>query len=185
MTVSPRLMTAEDLERLSKGHCRRELIAGVLAEMSPVGGEHGEVTLRVGSTLRTFVLLRRLGKVVTETGFVLSRDPDTVRAPDIAFVSAARLGPTGLPNGYIEGAPDLAIEVVSPGDSADDIQTKLAEYLAAGTRLVWVLHPRSRTVLAVKADGVARVLGAGDRLDGDDVLPGFSILVDDLWEDRP
>ena len=115
--------------------------------MSPVGGSHGHTVIKLGGRMDAFVTPRRLGKVFTELGFILARDPDTVRAPDIAFVSAERLGPV-IPVGYIEGAQDLAVEVLSPDDRMSEIQEKVREYLSAGARLVWVVDPQNRAVTA-------------------------------------
>jgi Uma2 family endonuclease len=118
---------------------------------------------------------------MVEVGFRLTTDPDTVRAPDISFLGAERVPPGGVPRGYITGAPDLAVEVVSPDDTAAGIDAKVQEYLAHGSRLVLVVHPRTRTVTAYLPDGAARVLRAPDAIDGGDVLPGLSLPVDQLF----
>src|SRR5438094_4372444 len=112
-------MTADQLLRMPEDGCRHELRAGELITMSPPGGQHGQFNNRLNIPLGAHVLAGRLGVVVTEVGFRLSRDPDTVRAPDIAVVRRERIPPGGVPVGYWEGAPDLAVEVISPSESAE------------------------------------------------------------------
>ena len=123
-----------------------------------------------------------MGRVVCETGFVLARDPDTVRGPDVAFVSQERL--TGLedPGGFPEGAPDLAIEIRSPHDRPGELRAKVADYLAAGSRQVWVVDTERRVVTVYPSLLAPHTLEEGDELDGGDVLPGFRILVKELFD---
>jgi Uma2 family endonuclease len=119
-----------------------------------------------------FVAERKLGVVGTKWGFILFRDPDVVRAPDIVFVAAGRLGPKG-DEGFFEGPPDLAVEVVSPHDRISEIQQKIREYLAAGTRLVWLVDAQSQTVTAYRPSGDAHLYGGNHQVSGEDLLPGF------------
>ena len=122
----------------------------------------------------------RLGTVVAaETGFVLARDPDTVRAPDVAFLRASR--PSGPQRGYYPGAPDLAVEVLSPDDRPGYVREKVAEWLEAGTLAVWVIDPRTRTVTIHSAGKQASVLEESDLLTGGSLLPGFALAVRDLF----
>jgi len=157
-----------------------ELVRGELVEMTPVGQEHGYVVLTLGSWMRSHVVDRKLGVVYTDVGFKLFRDPDTVRGPDIAFVSASRVGP-GIPKDFFTGAPDLAVEVVSPWDKAGELQEKIREYLAAGARLVWLVDPKSRTVTAYHPSGAAQVYSGEQSVPGEDVLPEFSFRPADLF----
>jgi Uma2 family endonuclease len=115
-----------------------------------------------------------------DTGFILSRAPDTVRAPDIAFVAEGRFE-TGLPFGYVPFAPDLAVEIVSPSNTASELQAKVLEYLEAGTRLVWVIDPRRETVMVYRSRDDIRILGRDDELDAADVLPGFKLALSELF----
>lgn len=115
-------------------------------------------------------------------GFRLRRHPDTVRAPDAAFIAQDRLPAGRRHRGYFEGAPDLTVEVVSPEDRPAEVRAKVREWLEAGARLVWVLWPETRTVSVYPAHGDARDLGEADSLDGGDVLPGFSCRVGDLFD---
>jgi Uma2 family endonuclease len=177
-----RLWTAEDLLALGE-EARYELIEGRLVLMSPTGFLHGDVALALAAALRAFVHPRRLGRIVVgEVGFVLRRNPDTVRAADIAFIRADRLPPEGLPFGFFEGAPDLAVEILSPFDRYPDLLRKVSQWLEAGTRLVWVVDPARRTVTAFQFDGTLRLLNESAELDGGDVLPGFRHPVRDLFE---
>jgi Uma2 family endonuclease len=137
----------------------------------------------VNAVLRDFARQHRLGKVyAAETGFVLSRDPDTVRAPDAAFVVAERAAVQESRDGFFDGAPDLAVEVVSPSETEESIHAKVLDYLHAGTRLVWVIHPEAQTVTEYRSLSQIRVVTAEERLDGHDLLPGFSVAVMELFE---
>jgi Uma2 family endonuclease len=124
----------------------------------------------------------KLGRVVgADTGFVLSRDPDTVRAPDAAFVRADRI-PDPRPVKFWEGAPDLAVEVLSPSDTVEEIESKMKEYFDAGTTEVIVISPKLRTVKVHRRDGTAVTLAAGDTLAGLESIPGFEVSVDAVFE---
>jgi Uma2 family endonuclease len=176
-------MTAEGLLRYSEPGVRTELVKGELIRMSPSGGPHGKVAAAVADILRAFVRPRRLGIVFgAETGFVLERDPDTVRGADAAFVSNARLPGGELPEGFFPAAPDLAVEVLSPDDRAAEVEEKVAEYLAAGARAVWVLSPRARTLTAHRPGGEARRLGPDETVDGGEALPGFAVKVAEFFD---
>ena len=154
MTVSaPRpLVTAHELPSVSTRHSvlgkRTELVRGELIVMAPAGGRHGQIAHKVALLVGNHVLARSLGRVfAAETGFLLRRGPDTVRAPDVAFVAAQRLGIEDIPAGFLEMAPDLAVDVVSPGDSRAAVRSKVSDWLAAGTRLVWVVYPEKRSIV--------------------------------------
>ena len=173
-------MTLEQLERLPEDE-RGELIRGEWRPMCPPGLEHGEIALTTGTVLRAWVKPRGLGVVFVESGFTLGREPDTVVGPDVAFLRAERLPPSDQYARFGPAAPDLAVEIVSPSDSAADVEEKVRLYLDAGTSLLWVVEPRRRTVTVYAPDRPPRVLAEGDTLDGGDVLPGFSCKVSDLF----
>jgi Uma2 family endonuclease len=177
-------MTSEDLYRLPQDGRGYELVEGVLVSEPPPGAEHGRVEARVVVLVATFVRANRLGTVYCgDAGFVLNRSPDTVRGPDLAFVarrSDERAAPTV---GYLAGAPDLAVEIRSPSDRVADLHGKIADYLAAGTRLVWVLDPVARNVRVYRSLLEPRALGPEDLLDGEDVLPGFRVRVSELFDE--
>ena len=180
MSTAPALTgtTADQLLATAGDGVRRELVDGEVREMAPAGFEHGQVALSIGALVREHVRSCGLGVVVAaETGFRLGRDPDTVRAPDAAFVAADRLSGLGRLSGYLDLAPDLVVEVVSPNDRAADVVEKARAWLAAGTRLVWVVYPAQRLVVVHEPSGTARHLSGSEHLDGGDVLPGFEVEV--------
>ena len=183
MTATGIRMTADELLRLPDNGMRRELIDGELHEWPLNGGEHGFVSGRVAGRLGTFIERQpgdRGGLFATGTGFWLAHNPDTVRAPDVAFVSEERLDRACVP-GYPEMAPDLVVEAVSQDDLADELQAKVDQWLRAGSLQVWVLYPATRSAMTYRADGVVALLHADDSLHGDPVLPGFACRVGDLF----
>lgn len=170
----PGLLTADELLHLSIPDKRAELIRGVLVVREPPGGRHGRIAMNLGVELANYVRARELGVVyAAETGFTLTRHPDTVRAPDVAFVRRERL-PTPEPVGFPELAPDLVVEVLSPGDRPGQRLARIADWLAAGTRLVWVIDPDRRLARVYRHHGAETIVAADQALDGEDVLPGFS-----------
>lgn len=177
MTTSA-LLTAEELLQLSIPNKHVELVRGVLVVREPPGGRHGRIAANVAFELSKHVRANELGVVyAAETGFTLSRHPDTVRAPDVAFIGRDRL-PAPEPTGYPELGPDLVVEVLSPGDRAGETLTKVGEWLSAGTRLVWIIDPERRSARVYRADGSETIVTADQTLDGEDVVPGFSCRVD-------
>ena len=173
-------ITASELLSLEGG--RAELVKGQLIMMSPSGGRDGTVAFSIGRLLGTHVFTHRLGVVcAAETGFLIERNPDTVRAPDAAFVAAARVPSDGPPDAFWPFAPDLAVEVVSPSDRWTAVEEKARSWLVSGTRLVWVVDPRGRTVHVYHQTKEALRLAEGDVLDGEDVVPGFSVTVAELF----
>lgn len=182
MATTRKLMTAEELWRLPDDNMRHELIAGELRAMSPGGEEHGGIAALFVVSLGQYVIANGLGRVLTnEPGFLLTTDPDTVRAPDVAFIRQERIDATGLSKGYRRGAPDLAVEVVSPNDLYTEVAEKVDAWLAHGTRMVVVVDPRRRTVAVHRPATPVRHLTADDVLDGEDVVPGWTMPVKDLF----
>lgn len=184
MAIRARL-TADDLWRMGTGDARRELVNGEVIEMAPAGGVHGGVTSRIALKLMLHVDAHGGGKVVTvDVGFVLMLpgDPERVRAPDVAFVSTERLPEGRLPVGFIHGAPDLAVEVLSPSDNPLDVQQKVRDYIEAGSRLVWIVAPAPRAVTVYRPDGSARLVREPEPLDGEDVLPTLTIPLGEILE---
>jgi Uma2 family endonuclease len=177
--------TAEDLWRLPRVDGRRELVNGAIVEMSPVGGLHARVTARVAHHLTRHAEGQGGGHVLAgDPGFVLAlaRDQERVRAPDVAFVSAARLPGGRLPLTFVTGAPDLAVEVLSPSDTALDVEQRVRDWLDGGARLVWVLAPASRTATIYRHDRSARLLREPEALEAEDVLPGLSLPLAALFD---
>ena len=176
------LMTAEELACLPETEERIELVRGEVRRMPPANPEHGRRAATATFLLTAYAREHGSGHVYTaDAGFILARNPDIVRAPDVAFVRADRIPPEGeRERGFWQLAPDLVVEVVSPSDSADDLQERTEDYLNAGTRLMWVLYPRTHTATVHRPGEPVRLLHENDRLDGQDVLPGFSCRVADL-----
>jgi Uma2 family endonuclease len=173
-------MTADELLQLNLAGKRTELVRGVLVVREPAGFLHGVVAAKLASLLSVHVDDSGLGLVLAaETGFKLASDPDTVRAPDVAFVGKDRL-PDPPPAGYAPLAPDLVVEVLSPDDRPGEVLAKVGEWLDAGTLLVWVVDPQRRSARVYRADGSQSSLGAGEKLDGEGVVPGFSCSLDSL-----
>jgi Uma2 family endonuclease len=179
---STTLMTADDLLNMPDDGWHYELIRGKLVRMTAASYRPSVVSANVTIEMGAFVRRHRLGLVGSaESGFLLFTNPDTVRAPDISFVAAARIPPEGIPPGYWPGAPDLAVEVLSPSNRAGEILDKVADYLAAGTRLVWVIDPEARTATVFRLNGPTSRAGEHGALDGEDVLPGFTLKLADVW----
>jgi Uma2 family endonuclease len=177
----PHLVTVEELERMGSD-ARSELIRGELVPVSPPGGEHGELAVRLAVALANFVRPLRLGTVYVETGFILSRHPDTVRGPDLAFLSRERRASLGgRIRGFIPGAPDLAVEIRSPDDPLAELSVKAAEYLRAGTRLVWIIDPAAETVHVQRSGGAPSALRPDASLDGEPVITGFRLPLNELF----
>jgi Uma2 family endonuclease len=184
-------MTAEELFAMPDHGGDYELVngelrgRGQLRVAEPPNFWHGSLASRLIVRLGTFVESAGLGVVTTETGFMLRRHPDTLRGPDVAFVSAGRLPDLDSGNRYFDGAPDLAAEIVSPGDSASEIAEKVEDYLSSGVRLVWLVYARSRHVVVWTPDGTGRTLRGDDALDGADVVTGFRLPLADLFASLP
>lgn len=177
-----RLLTAEDLYDLpDDGYHHYELDAGRLVVSEPPGYTHGSLALRIGARLLAFVEPRGLGAVAVESGFVLHRGPDTVRGPDVSFLRHTRVPQGDAADKFVEGTPDLAVEIVSPGDRAGNVARKVAGYLASGTAIVWVVYPRRRLVVVHTPDGGKRLVREPDALDGGAVLPGLAVPLADVF----
>jgi Uma2 family endonuclease len=175
--------TAAELLRLPKGMGKRyELVSGELRVMSPSGWRHGNVVSDLHTLLGSYVRQHDLGKAFgAETGFRLTRNPDTVRAPDIAFIAKRNL-PEQMPSeAFWPGAPDLAVEVLSPDDRTGEVNEKIEAWLAAGTSIVWIVDPKLRTVTVYQRTATAKVYSSGDSLIGDPVVPGFRCAVDEIF----
>jgi Uma2 family endonuclease len=175
-------MTADELLNLPRGRYRYELVKGELKQMSPGGHNHGRVGMRLAAPLASYVTSQKLGEAyLAETGFKLESDPDTVRAPDIAFIKRERIEQVGEGAGYWIGAPDLAVEVVSPDDTAKKVERKAADWLEAGTGMVWVINPKPKTVTVYRSLTDIDVLTEKDTLSGGEIVPGFEIAVSRIF----
>jgi Uma2 family endonuclease len=185
-TITPEkragLYTAEDLLNLPSD-ARYELIRGELIEMPPPpGGEHGSRTNRLSTRASHHVDTNGLGECfAAETGFRISSDPDTVIAPDWAFISKERL-PNPVPSGYVPVVPDIVLETRSPGDSKREVALKIEQWLQAGVREVWDLDPAARRLAVHRQGRTTEILGPEDNLRCDDVLPGFELRIADVFK---
>ena len=172
MTVRHESVTAEQLLRTPDDGLRRELVRGEVRTMAPAGDVHGKTTMNVGVSLGHHVKARDLGVVyAAKTGFKIASDPDTVRAPDVAFVARRRVEEIGVVAGYWPGAPDLAVEVISPNDRYSEVEEKVEDWLAAGTRMVLVVDPRGKTVSVRLPEKWVEILTEGKNIDGGEVVP--------------
>jgi Uma2 family endonuclease len=189
MVIGERFYSAEDLWEMSHSEeyvgARLELSAGRLIVMSPAGWKHGGIASTLNRFVGDFVADHNLGMTTAaETGYILYKNPDpngkdTVRAPDVGFVAAARI-PANLPDGYVPFAPDLAIEVISPGDDADEVDQKVREYLKYGTLAVWLFYPKTRSA-AVYTPTSYRPIESDGVIDGGAILPGFKVKLTDIF----
>ena len=181
--LGARLLTADDLLRLSGQGVRGELIRGVLCETMPTGRAHGRVVVNLATELRNFAKPRQLGILTaSDSGVWLERDPDTVREPDIAFFAAETSPLDDWIHGYAEVVPDLVVEVASPGDTRRELNDKALMWLSFGVRWVWVVNPEQRTVDVHRANRPVVSLNNADTLDGLDVLPGFTCQVSAVFD---
>ncbi|MCI0416785.1 Uma2 family endonuclease [bacterium] len=177
------LVSAEELLKMPDDGFRYDLVRGILKKMSPGGKKHGKVAIKISSPLARHVEVNNLGEVyAAETGFKLASNPDTVRAPDVAFLSRKRVKKIGDIEGFIPGAPDLAVEVVSPSDSFSEVEEKVLEWLDSGTKLVIVADSRKRTLSAYRSRTDIRVLKEGDILDCSDVVPDWQLPVKGIFD---
>ncbi len=182
MTIAQKPVTAEELLKMPDDGMRTELVRGEVRRMAPAGNVHGRIAIKVGGRLFQYVEDNGLGTVyAAETGFKISNDPDTVRAPDVAFVSRDRVEEVGEVEGFWPGAPDLTVEVVSPNDLYTEVEEKVLSWLEAGSRMVVVVDPRNRTVSVRRRQDEVQILMEHDTLDGGDVVPGWELPVADVF----
>jgi Uma2 family endonuclease len=176
-------VTADELLRMPNDGGRFELVRGEVTRMAPAGQRHGRIAMNLATSLNASVRAQGLGVVyAAETGFLLATTPDTVRAPDVAFVSRERLTRQGEVEGYWPGAPDLVVEVISPTDRYADVEDKLVDWLAAGARLVVVVNPRKQVVTLYRSFTQIAVLGLWETLEAPDVVPGWALPVDEVFQ---
>ncbi|MFN2421781.1 MAG: Uma2 family endonuclease [Gemmatimonadota bacterium] len=181
--TAPDVLTLEEFERLpDEDPYKLELTRGRVVREPPPGAPHGWLVRKLFTALHSHIEEHSYGIVINETGFLLSVDPPTVRQPDLAVIRAENLPREGIPKGYWTRAPDLAIEVLSPSNTAVEIQEKVLDYLTAGTRLVWVVDPHSRSVIVYGSHHEGGLLTLGDDLDGGEILPHFRLPLAELFE---
>lgn len=180
--VTTKLMTAEELEQMPDDRPGRyDLIDGELFWMPPPGEEHGDCIMNIAIPLTAVARPSGLGRVYSDTGFVVGRNPDQVVSPDVAFIRAERLDPGRNRKGYFRVAPDFAVEIVSPSDYPLILERKIAKYLAANVPLLWIVYPDHRRVRVLGAGREPAEFGEGDVLDGGEVVPGFRLTVAEIF----
>lgn len=182
MSETTRLVTAEELARYQEDDYRYELVDGRVVRMNPPGGRHGHLALNIGALLRDHVKKLGLGAVMVESGFTLARNPDTVRGPDVSFVRKEQIPQAGLPHGFWEGAPDLAVEVVSPDNRGAALRSKVGDYLARGVVVVVVIDPEKESLTVHRRLSAPITLTPGNELDLDDVVEGFRCQVREIFD---
>ena len=182
MVAKTQLVTAEELLDMPDDRFMYELVRGELRKMAPAGSGHSISGVEIATSLNIHVKANNLGRVFgADAGFLLARDPDTVRAPDAAFVRRERVEAVGIPSGYWPGPPDLAVEVISPNDRYTEVYEKVDEWLDAGAGMVVVVNPRNRTATVRVAGMNPVILNENDTLDGGDVVPGWRMAVSDIF----
>ncbi len=180
MSSTTTLLTAEEFATLP-GSRYQELVGGEIVTTMPPGGMHGILAALIAALLIQWNREVRSGLVGVESGFILAREPDLVRSPDVYYVRAERLPAGEVNEGFWNLPPDLAVEIVSPNDSAEEVTAKVYEYLAAGTAEVWVVYPRLRRVIVHTPDGMARSYDTEAQLRSPILLPGFSLIIKELF----
>ncbi|MGB7926372.1 MAG: Uma2 family endonuclease [Pyrinomonadaceae bacterium] len=182
MSTVTELFTADQLLHMPSDNFRYELRKGALIKMSPAGFEHGAIAAALTVLLGQYIKANRLGVYCgAETGFKLASDPDTVLAPDFAFVRRERVEQVGKTKKFWPGAPDLAVEVMSPDDTVRKTNEKAGDWIEAGARMVWVINPKRQTVTVFRPSAEAITLTETDMLDGQDVVPGFRCVVAEVF----
>jgi Uma2 family endonuclease len=181
MRTRPELLEPEDLLAMPDGD-RYELIDGMPRE-KPMGAQSDEVAGLLLTQLNVYIRPRKLGRAYpSQTGFqCFPKDAKLVRMPDTSFVAAGKLPGDTTPEGYIKVAPDLAVEVISPNEMYEEVAVKVADYKSAGVKLIWVISPKTKTVLIRRADGTCAEVGEAGTLSGEDVIPGFACPVAELF----
>jgi Uma2 family endonuclease len=181
MSHATRTTSADELFAMADNGRRYELVHGELRMMSPAGGRHGRIALKLARRLGNHVERHKLGETfAAETGFLLAQDPDTVRAPDVAFVSQARLRGLADHPGYLPLAPDLVVEVVSPNDKSSQVEEKTFSWLSAGVRLVLVVDPQTKTIREYRSAREIRIHSEGT-IELGDVVSGYRLDMSDLF----
>jgi Uma2 family endonuclease len=179
MAIETKLITAEELFQMPDNGQVTELVDGEVRTMTPAGYEHADIAMLIGESLSAYAKERQLGRAfASEIGFVISRNPDTVRAPDVAFVRKERLRRTPF---YFEGPPDLAVEVISPNDIYTEVDEKVEDWLHAGVRIVIVINPRKQTAVIHRSLTQVSHIDIDGALDAGDVVPGWTLSLRDLF----
>ncbi len=181
MTTQITLLTAEEFYRFCQENdgCY-ELADGGVVELAPPNDEHGEIAGYIVTAFNNYSRPRGIGRARVETGYTLRTGPDTVRGPGVSFVFHPRV--EGRGRGFVPGAPDIAVEVVSPSDTAAEMARKVTEYLSAGAQRVWTVYPADRRVVVYCSDGSILEYGGDDRITDEELLPGFLLSASEIFD---
>lgn len=181
MTTQKTLLTAEEFYLFCcRNDGRYELVDGEVVELAFANDEQGRIVANVGTAFSNYRRRHSVGQARVSTGYTLRTGPDTVRGPDVSFVFQPRV--EGRGSGFPSGSPDIAVEVFSPSDTAAEMARKVAEYLAAGSQRVWVVYPAGRRVIIHRADGSVLTYGGDDVITDEELLPGFSLPLSEIFE---
>ena len=179
-------ITADELLFMPDTKQGCELVRGKIIRYMPTGILHGIISAQIGQILSSFVRENNLGIILAaETGFYIFQTPDTVRAPDASFIGNEKLAKHNITEKFFPDAPDLAVEVVSPGDRKKDIEDKIKDYLTAGVGLVWIIYPQNRIVAVYRQTNLVSILREDDELDGENILPNFRLSLSELFSNLP
>jgi Uma2 family endonuclease len=180
VTVPQATLTLEQFAQLPGDDARHEMDAGTLITLPPAKSLHSRIARSVFIAIQACLDKAGLREAFSEAGYVLSQEPLTIRQPDISVLGKDRIAATDA-DSYFQGAPDLAVEIVSPSDSAQDLESKVKQYLQAGAKQVWVLYPKTRNIYVFSGTQSPRILEENQTLEGGELLPGFSVKVADLF----
>ena len=181
IATDKKILTDEEFRGLSEDDSHYELINGEVVDMGNSGMEHGNISAYLCGLIELYARPKKLG-VTCDSSTAFSLKSGNKRSPDISFISKDRLlGLKRLPKGYFQGAPDLAVEVISPNNTFEELHQKIVEYFENGCRLVWVIHPDEKSILVYHKPQPDKLLQSTDHLDGENILPGFTLAVADLF----
>ena len=183
--TSTALMTAEELMELPDDGFRYELINGELEKMPPPGSPHGRIAFQLSVYLGQFVLEHELGRGFTEIGFKLTSNPDTVLAPDLAFLTNEHFAKGRDTEGYWSGPPDLAVEILSPSDRPGKVKQKIARWFSFGTKQLWIADPKHSTVTVYRSPSNTTTFSGSDYLEAQDLFPGFRLSLNKIFGPTP
>jgi Uma2 family endonuclease len=184
MAIGTALMTAEEYTALPDSFdVPTELVKGALVKMPPVRPRHGEICLRIGHFLQSYLNVHPIGRVVcNDSGVITERDPDTVRGADVAYYSFERVPKGPLPDGLLDVSPDMVFEVLSPSDRWSEVQTKMAKYLDAGVRAVCIADDDTRSIHVFRPDRPLQVFRADDEFTLPEILGDFRVKVQRFFD---
>ena len=187
MSTQKTLLTADEFyDFCCSNDGRYELIRGEVIELPPANDQHGEISVNIGTAFNIYSRRRGVGRTRVETGYQLEQNPDTVRGPDVSLVLLPRGTSVALTGRFVPGAPDIAVEVVSPSNTTTEMERKVGEYLAAGAQRVWVVYPSTAgalsSVVIYRSDGAVQTFTGEEVITDEELLPGFSLPLSEIFD---